>query len=186
MILHFQEFSLKKWDGIIACWPSEILISGNCNLFSGEWVYNSPLKPLYDSLSCPYINSEFDCLKFGRPGKDFLNYSRNPSSCSLPRSVCFLSVHHVYIHKLHLIYILHVFVCRFDGVDFLKRWRGKKIMFVGDSLSLNQWTSLVCMLHAAQPNTSFLTKNPSKITFEVSFSFRNRQFLLKMRSNLKY
>ncbi|KAM7498583.1 hypothetical protein LguiA_022997 [Lonicera macranthoides] len=27
----------------------------------------------------------------------------------------------------------------FDGVDFLRRYRGKRIMFVGDSLSLNQW-----------------------------------------------
>ncbi|KAK4386563.1 protein trichome birefringence-like 37 [Sesamum angolense] len=40
---------------------------------------------------------------------------------------------------------------RFDGAGFLRRWKGKKMMFVGDSLSLNQWNSLVCMLHAAAP-----------------------------------
>ncbi|KAF5208323.1 Trichome birefringence-like family, partial [Thalictrum thalictroides] len=41
----------------------------------------------------------------------------------------------------------------FDGEDFLKRYKGKTIMFVGDSLGLNQWQSLTCMLHVAVPET---------------------------------
>lgn len=38
--------------------------------------------------------------------------------------------------------------------------RRKKIMFVGDSISYNQWQSLICMLHAAVPwaRTSFTRK----------------------------
>ncbi|CAI0461756.1 unnamed protein product [Linum tenue] len=32
--------------------------------------------------------------------------------------------------------------------------KGKKIMFVGDSLSMNQYESLLCMLHAAAPNSN--------------------------------
>lgn len=28
-------------------------------------------------------------------------------------------------------------------------WRGKKVVFVGDSLVVNQYESLLCMLHAA-------------------------------------
>lgn len=40
-------------------------------------------------------------------------------------------------------------------MDFLRRYRGKRIMFVGDSLSLNQWQSLACMLHAAVPRSNF-------------------------------
>ncbi|CAL5390971.1 unnamed protein product [Camellia sinensis] len=43
----------------------------------------------------------------------------------------------------------------FNGEDLLRRIRGKKIMFVGDSLSLNQWQSLTCMIHAAVPNRHF-------------------------------
>ncbi|PPS11941.1 hypothetical protein GOBAR_AA08702 [Gossypium barbadense] len=43
---------------------------------------------------------------------------------------------------------------RFDGTHFLRRLRGKKIMFIGDSISINQWQSLLCMLHAAVPTTS--------------------------------
>ncbi|KAL6283391.1 hypothetical protein ACE6H2_014320 [Prunus campanulata] len=37
----------------------------------------------------------------------------------------------------------------FSGEDLLRRLKGKKLLFVGDSLSLNQWQSLTCMLHAA-------------------------------------
>ncbi|KAH6759486.1 TRICHOME BIREFRINGENCE-LIKE 37 [Perilla frutescens var. frutescens] len=114
-------------------------LGNECNLFSGDWVYNSSLNPLYDSLSCPYIDSQFDCLKFGRPDKQFLKYSWKPSSCNLP------------------------------SLDFLRRWKGKKIMFVGDSLSLNQWNSLACMLHAADPKvkTTFVRKSPiSQIIFK--------------------
>jgi len=64
--------------------------------------------------------------------------------------------------------------CRFDGADFLNRWKGKKIMFVGDSLSLNMWESLSCMIHASVPNTksSFLRKESlSTVTFQVCFCF---------------
>ena len=45
--------------------------------------------------------------------------------------------------------------CRFDGQDFLERFRGKSIMFIGDSLSRNQWQSLTCMLHASVPQTQY-------------------------------
>ncbi|VAH62143.1 unnamed protein product [Triticum turgidum subsp. durum] len=59
---------------------------------------------------------------------------------------------------------------RFDGRDLLSRWKGKKVLFVGDSISLNQWESLVCMLHAAAPasRTSYSRGNPvSTVTFQV-------------------
>lgn len=62
------------------------------------------------------------------------------------------------------------FGCRLDGVDFLNRWRGKKIMFVGDSLSLNMWESLACMIHASATNatTSFSRKEAlSTVIFQV-------------------
>ncbi|CAN1810480.1 Protein trichome birefringence-like 37 [Linum perenne] len=80
--------------------------SSTCNLFQGRWVVVSDDSyPLYDS-SCPYIDDQFDCEKFGRPDRQYLKYSWLPDSCSL---------------------------ARFDGVEFLGRWRGKKMMFVGDS-----------------------------------------------------
>ncbi|CAM8992941.1 unnamed protein product [Rhodiola kirilowii] len=96
-----------------------------CNLFQGKWVFDGSSNPLYDSSTCPFISGEFDCIKFGRPDKQFLKYQWHPQSCNLPR---------------------------FNGLDFLRRWRGKKIMFVGDSLSLNMWESLSCMIHSSVPN----------------------------------
>ncbi|KAI3466725.1 hypothetical protein Pfo_023388 [Paulownia fortunei] len=116
-------------------------LASGCNWFRGKWVYNSSSYPLYDSSSCPFIDS-FDCQRLGRPDKQYLKYSWKPASCNLPR---------------------------FDGADFLRRWKGKKIMFVGDSISLDQWTSFVCMLHAAVPKakTSYVRQNPiSYVDFE--------------------
>ena len=46
-------------------------------------------------------------------------------------------------------------------------------MFVGDSLSLNQWESLTCMLHAAVPNSKYTVdrqKDLSTFTIPVTLS----------------
>lgn len=59
---------------------------------------------------------------------------------------------------------------RFDGRDFLTRFEGKKILFVGDSLSLNQWQSLTCMLYSAVPSANYTlarTGAISTFTFKV-------------------
>ncbi|URE16307.1 hypothetical protein MUK42_36612 [Musa troglodytarum] len=96
----------------------------SCNMFRGSWVYDES-DPLYDSSTCPFLDPEFDCQRYGRPDKSYLKYRWKPDACELPR---------------------------FNGLDLLRRWKGKKIMFVGDSISVNQWQSLVCMLHAAVPD----------------------------------
>uniref|UniRef100_M4DZE5 Uncharacterized protein n=1 Tax=Brassica campestris TaxID=3711 RepID=M4DZE5_BRACM len=112
-----------------------------CNLFQGRWVFDASY-PFYDSSTCPFIDGEFDCLKFGRPDRQFLKYSWQPDSCTIPR---------------------------FDGQAFLNKWRGKRVMFVGDSLSQNMWESLGCMIHASVPDTktTFIKRTPvSSLIFQ--------------------
>mgnify|MGYP004717014715 CR=1 FL=1 len=68
---------------------------------------------------------------------------------------------------------LRLFFCRFNGLYFLEKWRGKNIMFVGDSLSFNMWASLGCMIHSWVPKArySLIRKEGlSEIAFLVSFS----------------
>ena len=45
--------------------------------------------------------------------------------------------------------------CRFDAREFLLKFKGKSVMFVGDSLSRNQWQSLICMLYASVGRTKY-------------------------------
>ncbi|GJS84817.1 trichome birefringence-like protein 34 isoform X2 [Tanacetum coccineum] len=39
----------------------------------------------------------------------------------------------------------------FDGKAVVERLRGKRMLFVGDSLNRNQWMSMMCMLHSLIP-----------------------------------
>ncbi|KAH9625727.1 hypothetical protein KSS87_007923 [Heliosperma pusillum] len=110
--------------------------NSSCNIFDGSWVYDDDYSPIYDASACPFISDEFDCQKNGRPDQAYLKYKWKPTNCPLPS---------------------------FDGKDFLTRFRGKKIMFVGDSLSLDQWQSLTCMLHASVPQSDYTFTNKGGI-----------------------
>ncbi|WCJ32412.1 TRICHOME BIREFRINGENCE-LIKE 39 [Euphorbia peplus] len=102
-------------------------VTSKCDIFEGEWVYDDSY-PLYDTSSCRFVQSEFDCRQNGRPDKLYLKYRWQPTACTLPR---------------------------FNGQEFLRRIKGKKILLIGDSISLNQWQSLACMLHASAPQSKF-------------------------------
>ncbi|OIS99010.1 protein trichome birefringence-like 42 [Nicotiana attenuata] len=75
---------------------------------------------------------------------------------------------------------------RFNGEDLMQKLRGKSFMFVGDSLSNNQWQSLACMLHAAVPNSNYTfdrTRNRSVLSFpefEFTVTFLKNGFLVDL------
>lgn len=89
-----------------------------CNIFDGRWVRDDS-KPYYPPGSCPYIDRDFDCHLNGRPDDGFVKWKWQPNGCDIPS---------------------------LNATDFLERLRGKKLVFVGDSLNRNMWESLVCIL----------------------------------------
>lgn len=52
--------------------------------------------------------------------------------------------------KLVFIYV-YCIMSRFDAKEVLERLRGKRVIFVGDSVNRNQWVSMVCMLQKVIP-----------------------------------
>lgn len=97
---------------------SRLLGDDKCDIFSGEWVPN-PDGPYYTNLTCFAIQEHQNCLKFGRPDRDFLKWMWKPDDCELPV---------------------------FDPNKFLELMKGKSIAFVGDSVARNHMQSLICLL----------------------------------------
>lgn len=59
-----------------------------CDIFSGRWIQDDTY-PLYQYLSCPIIDPEFNCQLYGRPDSEYLRYKWKPADCELPRFVFF-------------------------------------------------------------------------------------------------
>ncbi|XP_020244766.1 protein trichome birefringence-like 34 [Asparagus officinalis] len=97
----------------------------SCNLFSGRWVFDNSSHPLYSGLNCPYMNDEIACDKYGRKDIRYQGWRWQPHGCNLPR---------------------------FDARGFLERLRGKRMVYVGDSLNRNQWMSMICLLESSIAN----------------------------------
>ncbi|XP_022942907.1 protein trichome birefringence-like 41 [Cucurbita moschata] len=124
-----------------------------CNLFVGSWVVDETY-PLYTAASCPFVQHEFSCVKNGRPDLGYTKYRWQPLNCDLSR---------------------------FDGKLFLEKLRGKSILFVGDSLSRNQWQSLTCMLHSAVPNAHYTLTRVGDVS---TFTFTEYEVKVMLEKNV--
>ncbi|KAJ4848404.1 Protein trichome birefringence-like 4 [Turnera subulata] len=121
----------------------------SCDIFDGNWVIDDS-NPLYQPGSCPFIDDGFNCFKNGRPDAEYLRYRWKPHGCKIPR---------------------------FDGRKMLRMLKGKRLVFVGDSLNRNMWESLVCSLRESLKNKSRIFEVEGRHDFKskgfYSFKFQD-------------
>lgn len=75
-------------------------------------------------------------------------------------------------------------MCKFrlDGSRLLNLLRGKRLVFVGDSLNRNMWESLICILRNSVQNKSKVYEANGRVQFrggEASYSFVFEVSILK-------
>ncbi|XP_006649087.1 protein trichome birefringence-like 1 [Oryza brachyantha] len=117
----------------------------SCDMFYGNWIRDDSY-PLYPEGSCPHIDESFNCPLNGRPDNAYQRLRWQPSGCNIPR---------------------------LNPTDMLERLRGKRLVFVGDSLNRNMWESLVCILRNSVKDKSkvFEVSGRQRFRAEGSYSF---------------
>ena len=56
-----------------------------CDVFSGEWVFDNTSYPLYKESDCPYMSDQLACHKHGRSDLGFQFWRWQPHGCDLKR-----------------------------------------------------------------------------------------------------
>ncbi|XP_028064973.1 protein trichome birefringence-like 6 [Camellia sinensis] len=92
-----------------------------CDITKGRWVFDESY-PLYTNDSCPFVDEGFNCEGNGRLDKEYMKWRWQPQDCDIPR---------------------------FNATKMLELIRGKRLVFVGDSINRNQWESMLCLLMGA-------------------------------------
>ncbi|KAK6135749.1 hypothetical protein DH2020_030529 [Rehmannia glutinosa] len=146
----------------------------DCDVFSGRWVWDDVGRPLYDESECPYIQPQLTCQEHGRPDKDYQHWRWQPHGCSLPRLDTLSATTSFY---------------SFNATLMLESLRGKRMMFVGDSLNRGQYVSMVCLLHGLIPHNAKSMETFGSLTvftakdYNATIEFYWAPFLLESNSD---
>ncbi|CAI8615191.1 unnamed protein product [Vicia faba] len=124
----------------------EVKMVKGCDLSNGHWVFDERY-PLYGADSCPFVDEAFDCQGNGRFDSNFTKWRWQPQHCHFPR---------------------------FNATEMLELIRGKRLVFVGDSINRNQWESMLCMLLSAvkDPKRVFEARGRKIVKEKGNYSFR--------------
>ncbi|XP_009776952.1 protein trichome birefringence-like 33 isoform X1 [Nicotiana sylvestris] len=132
-----------------------------CDIFSGKWVWDEN-RPLYEESECPYITPQSTCQEHGRPDKDYQHWRWQPHSCSLPS---------------------------FNATLMVETLRGKRMLFVGDSLNRGQYISMICLVHRLIPENAKSIENDGNFAiftikdYNATIEFYWAPFLLESNSD---
>ncbi|KAL0003432.1 hypothetical protein SO802_017213 [Lithocarpus litseifolius] len=149
----------KKWEKL----PFAVgKTQESCDVFSGSWVRDELTRPHYQESECPYIQPQLTCQEHGRPDKEYQYWKWQPNDCSLPD---------------------------FNATLMLETLRGKRMMFVGDSLNRGQYVSMVCLLHKLIPEDEKSMETFDSLTvftakkYNATIEFYWAPFLLESNSD---
>ncbi|KAI3732367.1 hypothetical protein L1987_63571 [Smallanthus sonchifolius] len=117
-----------------------------CDLFSGRWIHdNKSHYPLYKEDECPLMHGDLACQTYGRKDSKYQQWRWQPHGCDFPR---------------------------FYGKAIVEKLKGKRLLFVGDSVNRNQWDSMMCMLYSSIPGKKKLKLGLNR----TLYSFRSKEY----------
>ncbi|KAH7685924.1 PC-Esterase protein [Dioscorea alata] len=115
-----------------------------CDLSVGKWI-PKPEGPTYTDETCDYMASYTNCLKNGRPNRDFLYWKWQPTGCDSPP---------------------------FDPLKFLNAMRNKSFALVGDSIFRNHARSLLCLISpVAKPQEIYHDRTNTGTFYYPEYNF---------------